>query len=248
MGTISKPQLENEPIAPRGRLRFAKFWRLLQMLLLAILIVASVLWLNGQQSQRDLAVSRQQHDTALAIAADQQRATALTNYINNISTMLVQNNLLQAHSTDVMKTVAQAQTLDILRKLDPDRKAALLRFLYETKLINNDYHIISLADADVTNAHLNNIDLRDTYLVGANLSGADLRNANLSYGSLFFANFSGANLAGADLHSSDMHNVNLAGANLAGANLKDATGISSAQLAKAGSLSKTTLPDGSVHA
>ena len=74
------------------------------------------------------------------------------------------------------------------------------------------------------------------------------RGQNLSYDSLFFANFTGANLAGADLHSSDMHNVNLAGANLAGANLKDATGISNAQLAKAGSLSKTTLPDGSVHA
>ncbi len=234
-------------VAP-GRPDFQMYWKVLQFPLLVIIMIGALLWFNMQQDQRTLTLGQEQSQTASSLAGDQQRETILVNYMNTISDMLIHDKLLQSQPTDIVRTVAQAQTLEALRALDPDRKAILLRFLYETKLIDNDYHIISLADAPLQNAHLSNIDLRDTYLVGANLAGADLRGANLSYATLVFTSFAHANLAGADLRGTNMQNVNVTGANLTGANLRDATGIGNGQLAKASSLKGATMPDGSVHA
>jgi uncharacterized protein YjbI with pentapeptide repeats len=60
-------------------------------------------------------------------------------------------------------------------------------------------------------------------------------------------NFSGANLAGADLRGAELHNVDVSKANLTGANLAGTVGMSVEQLIVAASLSRTTLPDGSVQ-
>ncbi len=221
----------------------ASLWKWLQFPLLVFILVAGCIWLNVQQRQNYLALSRQQQE----IAADQQRAGLLTGYINSISDLLLYDDLLHAKPSDVKKLVADSRTKETLRALDPSRKASLMRFLYQTRLISNDVHVIDMAQVDLRGASMSGIDIRDTYLVGATMSGADLRNANLTFTTLVFTNLSGANLAGANLQASDMHNTNLSGANLAGANLKDAIGITNAQLAKAKSLAGATMPDGSKH-
>jgi uncharacterized protein YjbI with pentapeptide repeats len=223
--------------------RAGSLWYWLQFPLLVLIVAAGCIWLNGQQRQNYLALSRQQQE----IAADQQRGQLLTGYINSISDLLLYDDLLHAKPNDVKKLVADAHTKETLHALDPRRKASLMRFLYQTRLINNDVHMIDMAEVDLHGAFLSGIDIRDTYLAGANLSGADLRNANLTFATLVFTNLSGTNLSGANLQASDMHNTNLNGANLAGANLKDVIGITSAQLAKAQSLTGATMPDGSKH-
>lgn len=236
-----------EELQPPAAIHRKSIWEWLPLPVLLIVLIATIIWSAIYQTQNSLTISRQQHDTAVSIAADQQREAILTNYMDKISDMLVHDKLLQASNSDVSKIAADAYTLAALRGLDPDRKASLMRFLYQTKLIGNDSHIISMREADVHNAHLANADLRDTYLVGINLSGADLHGAILSDTILTFANLSGANLAKADFHASDMHNANLAGADLAGANLRDAVGLNEGQLAQAKSLAGATMPDGSVH-
>jgi uncharacterized protein YjbI with pentapeptide repeats len=218
-------------------------WNWLQFPLLALLLVVGCIWLNVQQRQNYLALSRQQQQ----IAADQQRDQLLTSYINSISDLLLYDDLLHAKPSDVKKLVIDARTKETLRALDPSRKASLMRFLYQTRLINNDVHVIDMAEADLHGTTMSGIDLRDTYLVGANMSGADLRNANLTFATLVFTNLSGANLTSANLQASDMHNTDVRGANLAGANLKDVIGITNAQLAKAKSLAGAIMPDGSKH-
>lgn len=223
------------------------FWRWLQLPVLIIVLLAGFLWLGFQQSQASLQMSHQQHDTALQVAHDQQQDALLQNYMDSISSMMINDKLFTATSTDIVKAVAQARTNTILPRLDGDHKALLMRFLYDTKLINNDHRIITMIDVDVSGAHLQNGDLRDTALLGINLSGSDLRGSNFSYAELINANLSGVNLAGADLHASDLHNVILTGANLTGANLKDSEGLTSAQLATAKTLSGATMPDGTVH-
>lgn len=222
-------------------------WERLLLPILGILLIISVLWLGIQQNQSSRALSDQQRDLALSTAADQQRETILSNYRDKIADLMVHDNLLHAHSADASVLVANAYTLETLRSLDPDRKAALVRFLYQINLINNDRRIVSMREADVHSAHLANTDLRDTYLTGINLSGADLRGSTLSDANLTFANLSNANLANADLHACNLHNVNLTGTNLAGANLRDATGLNEDTLSHAKSLAGATMPDGSVH-
>lgn len=222
-------------------------WERLLLPVISIALVASIIWLGIQQNQNSVALSKQQREIALSTAADQQRETALLNYRDKIADLMVNAKLLQAHPTDASTLVANAYTSATLRKLDPDRKAELMRFLYQTKLISNDTRIISMTQDDVHGAHMANIDIRDTYLIGINLSGADLHGAILSDTILTFANLSGANLAKADFHASDMHNVNLTGANLAGANLRDALGLNETELAHVQSLVGAIMPDGSVH-
>ena len=215
--------------------RIPTLWSWLQFPVLAILLGAGIIWLNIQQSHLALQLSQQQHATALQIAHDQQQEALLMNYMDTISDLLVHEKLLTARPAnppDLVVVVAETRTQEVLKQLDPDRKATLMRFLFATKLINNDHRIISMLDADVQNAHLRATDLRDTFLVGANLSGADLR---------------GANLAGADLHGSDLHNVDLARAELTGANLKDAFDLGDTLFTQARSLSGATMPDGTVH-
>ncbi len=235
--------IESQP----GVLVTKPVWERLLLPILGIILIASVLWTGVQQNQNSRALSSQQRDLALSTAADQQRETILLDYRDKIANLMVQNNLLQAHPADASTLVADAYTLEALRRLDPDRKAALMRFLYQTKLISNDRRIINMSEADVHNAHLANTDLRDTYLIGINLGGADLHGAILSDATFTFANFTNANLANADLHACDMHNVNLTGANLAGANLRDAIGLNDTILSRARSLAGTTMPDGSLH-
>lgn len=230
------------------REQIKKIWQLTQLPFLTLIIVGALLWSSQQQQETAQRLSGQQQSNTIAREKDQQDESRLVNYMNNIGDMLVHNNLLQARGTDIVKAVAQAQTQATLVQLDPVRKAVLIHFLYDTKLISNDYHVISLVDIDVHNAEMQNLDLRDTYLVGCRLNGSDLRNTNLSYATLVFADLSNADMAGADLHASDMHNINLAGADLAGANLKDVTGLTNDQLSKARSLNRATMPDGSRHA
>jgi uncharacterized protein YjbI with pentapeptide repeats len=235
--------VEQQPKASR----IQPAWERLLLLMLGVFLLASVLWVGIQQNQSSNMLSKQQRDLALSTALDQQREALLSNYRDKIADLMVHDNLLKAHPTDPGVLVANAYTIETLRMLDPDRKAALLRFLYQTNLISNDRRIVSMREADVSGAHLSNADLRDTYVIGINLGGADLRRATLSDANLTFANLSNANLANADLHACDLHNVNLTGANLSGANLRDAIGLNQGILSHAKSLAGATMPDGSVH-
>lgn len=227
--------------------KFSRIWQWIQLPLLVLLLIISVIWLTVRQEQSTLQIEQQQHATTLQVAENQQQEALLSNYIDAISDLMVHDKLFTAKPDDPATVIAEARTQEVLKKLDPVHKATLMSFLYSTKLIGNDYHIISMVDADLHDADLQNIDLRDTYLVGANLSGANLSGAILSFATLNYVNLSGANLTGADLSGSELHNVGLTGANLSKANLKDAFDLGETLLVQAKSLSGTMMPDGTVH-
>ncbi len=226
---------------------FRTIWIWLQLPVLILLLIASVIWLTIQQGRMTLQIEQQQHTTALLIAQNQQQEALLSNYIDAISDLMVHDKLFTAKPDDPAAVIAETRTQEVLNKLDPDQKATLMSFLYGTKLIGNDYHIISMIGANLHDANLHNIDLRDTYLIGANLSGANLQGANLNFATLNYVNLSGANLTGATLSGCELHNVDLTGANLSNANLKDAFDLGDTLLVKTKSLSGTTMPDGTVH-
>jgi uncharacterized protein YjbI with pentapeptide repeats len=240
-----KDKPEQQPPESPGFTRTV--WDWLQLLLVPVILIAGFGWLSFQQSQSNLQLSRQQHDTTLQLTDAQQQATILSTYESNISEMMLHDGLRTSQPSSTVALVAEVDTATTLRQLEPAGKGNLLRFLYETALINNDTHVIGLSQLDAHNANLVNVDLRDTYLFGLDLHGSNMRGVNLSYATLNYANLANTNLAGADLHGSDMRNIDLTGANLSGANLKDVTELTSAQLAKVKSLTGATMPDGTLH-
>jgi uncharacterized protein YjbI with pentapeptide repeats len=209
-------------------------WDWVQLLIIPFVIGAGAIWFNIQQSQISLQAS-----------VDQQQATILQTYIDNIQELLLNHNLLNSNTTDDVAILARARTLTALHGLDPDRKGRLLIFLNEAQLLNTSKAIIVLNGADLTNAALGDSDLRGVNLQGADLYGAALYRANLSSSNLQGADLRYANLQGTNLSSSSLQGADLTGAdlscakpdggqivcvNLQGANLSGAQGLTQPQL------------------
>ncbi len=185
--------------------------------------------------------SSQQHDADQKQALDQQQATILQTYVDNIQDLLLNHNLLKSKPTDDVAILARARTLTALQELDPKRKGHLLKFLHEADLIGFDDtndklhdHIIILINADLSNANLSNTDLSSAYLSSANLRRANLRRANLS----------GAYLSGAYLSRANLSGAYLSGAYLSRANLSRADNLTQQQLDQVESCVGAILPPG----
>lgn len=120
------------------------------------------------------------------------------------------------------------------------------------------------ASCDLSSARLpsfDNADLSNASLIRANLSyndhhSSNFSSANLSYANLYYtkaagSNFSKANFTGAELERASLSSCDFKGANFTGANLVYAdltnSNATSAQLAKAKSLSCTVMPNGTRH-
>lgn len=204
--------------------------------------------------------------TEREIASDRQREEALQAYIDNMSALLLEKNLRKSGEEDEVRNIARVRTLTVLPRLDGRRKASVLQFLYESRLIDKDQKIVdldganlnegdlfltdlskadlsraSLIGADLTLTNLSKADLSGTGLRKANLSEANLIEANLSVAYLPEANLSGANLSGANLTEAGLLEANLSEANLTGANLNK-TILNGANLTRA-DLSKADLTE-----
>jgi uncharacterized protein YjbI with pentapeptide repeats len=242
--------------------------QLLGVLAIPLVVVGATLLFGIQQAN----LAQQQHETDKQSALDQQEATILQTYIDNIQDLLLNHNLLKSQSTDEVAILARARTLTALQGLDPHRKGVLLNFLYEANLIgyfgpenilnsiiylrdanlrNADLSYANLSYANLSYANLSYANLAGAYPYGADLSGADLSNANLSNANLSSAilrntNLRNANLRNADLSNADLSNADLAGANLAGANLitthLDESTVTQQQLDQVYSCKGATLP------
>lgn len=169
-------------------------WDWLQLLIIPAALGLGTLWFNAQQSQRQQRLSDQQHaadqrradeqhvaeqklaehrrETDLELAQDQQRETMLQAYLDRMADLLLQRQLGTSQKEDEIRQVARARTLTILRRLDAERKTALVRFLVEAQLVGNGHNIISLGGVDLSEADLSRTNLIEADLNGANLSEA----------------------------------------------------------------------------
>ena len=123
------------------------------------------------------------------------------------------------------------------------RKASLLGAVFDDATqIDAKWRLVhSILTLGAKGWDLSGADLSDADLHGSDLSEADLSEADLSSADLCRTYLFAANLRGADLSGADMRRANLRKANLEGAT------VTNEQLAEAGSLEGTILPDGSVH-
>jgi hypothetical protein len=142
-----------------------------------LLIIPLVLTVGG------FLFSTYQHDADQRRALDQQQATILQTYIDNIQDLLLNHNLRgdtpmpksDADKITIQETqeLAHARTLTALQGLDPRRKGTLLQFLHEAQLIG-------MIDPKTDKGVARIIDLSFADLSGADLSGANLRGAKVT--------------------------------------------------------------------
>jgi uncharacterized protein YjbI with pentapeptide repeats len=174
-------------------------------------------------------IEQQRAKTERDIAEDNQREAALQAYINEMSELLLHENLRKSMPEDEVRKIARVRTLTVLPRLDSKRKRNVILFLYESGLIIKDNRIIDLGGADLKEADLSGSRLVGVSLVSANLGGAnlrkaylreaDLRGADLFKANLRFAYLGEALMIKVNLKEADLQAVNLGAADLSGANM-----------------------------
>jgi uncharacterized protein YjbI with pentapeptide repeats len=162
--------------------------------------------------------------------------------------LLLDKDLLNHHKDAPASKLARAWTVTVLETLGPQRKRSLMRFLYESRLIDTDQPIIPLQRARLIKASLAN-----SLLVGANLEGAwlreaDLNGTNLKNSNLRCADLTNADLSNTDLSNAELRDAELRDADLSGANLAGVRGVANEELEQqAKSLKGAIMPDGSKY-
>jgi hypothetical protein len=182
-------------------------WDWLELLIVPVVLAVGAYWFNRAERRNEQ-----------AIAHDRFAENTLQTYLTQISKLLLDNNTDLMAGNPEARTVARMRTLTALRQLDPTRKAVIITFLWDARLIRQRTQrldpLIDLRGADLSRANLRGADLRGAMLREVNLRGVDLRDANLSRADLSSANLRGANLYGADLSDTilkltDMSNADL---------------------------------------
>ena len=216
-------------------------WQWLELLsALAIPVVLAVagFWISAQQEERQQAVEDRRAESERRVEEQRAQDAALQAYLDQISQLMLEEDLRDPAVESEVRTLARARTLSTLGRLDPSRKTEVLRFLAEAGLVQ------SVEEAQRVDEQIPIIGLR-----GADLSGADLRDgADLSGANLTDADLRGADLTGAFLNGAELPGADLTEANLSFADLNDAEHVTKDALEEqAASLEKARMPDGSRH-
>jgi len=193
----------------------------------------------AQQVEAEKVRAEQQAETDKEIAASNQREEALQSYVDRLSDLLIDKNLIikatkpeDKELVDAAADVIRVRTLSLLRRLgqDGERKGHVLRLLIDTEVISKLK--LKLCDANFSRAilcdvYLSKINLKKVNLRFANLFDSKLNETILSETDLFgadlsFAKLIKAKLDDADLTEAKLNNADLTEANLTGVFLMDA--------------------------
>jgi len=169
--------------------------QLLSVLAIPVVLALATLWFTARQN-----------DQLRAAEYERAQAEALQAYLDQMSQLMLDKNLLNAEEDSAVRTLARARTIAVLDRLDPERKITVLRFLDESHLIDKEHPVVALADADFTDVH---IDFHDLFLHDANLDGANFAGSVLKD-----VEFDGADMIRANLQSAQLQNAFLIGVDL----------------------------------
>lgn len=214
-------------------LRRAKtLWDWLQLLVVPVALVIGGFWLNRTQSKNERKAQEAQRERELEIEENRAQDVALEAYLDRMDELLLEKSLRTSNEGDEVRASARGRTITVLSRLGPNRKASVLKFIYEAGLINRGSAVVSLKDADLRGANLYAFKLVDADLGGANLSGANLSYADLSRAELTFTKFRRTNLRRARLRNAHMPATSWQRANLERADLEEAN-LVNAQMVRA---------------
>src|SRR5215216_325432 len=153
----------------------------LELLIVPAALALGVFWLNSRQDKRDQKAQADQVERALDAENQRAQDAALEAYLEQMSQLLTDQErpLLWTQPDDNLSVVAWARTKTVLRRMGPERKGNVLRFVNEAGLINKHRPVFRLSGADLREA-----DLQESFLKYVNLHGADLRGATLTSANL----------------------------------------------------------------
>ena len=179
-------------------------WDWMQLLIIPAVLAVGGYVINLTISRGEQEATKQRAKTEQEIASDNQREVALKEYIDQMSELLLKEHLGELKPEyETVRKIARVRTLIVLQRLDPRRKRSVVRFLYESDLIDKDKCIINLRKADLSKVDLYGVDLHVADLHETILNEADMRVVNLFR---------------ADLHGAVMVKANLRLANFAQSN------------------------------
>ncbi len=216
-------------------------WDWLELLIIPLFLAGGAWWFTSQEKKREIQINE-----------DRQRENILSDYLDRMTNLLVNENILKVKNKDkTIIEVAQARTIAALRELDTNRKNILFQFLRDANLNNVILVGASLEKFHFERVNLKGINLHKTNLIKANftkanlfctnMSEADLEEANFNFSTLEFTNLNHADVRGSHWKGTIIKNSYFDGANLEGAF------ITNDQLASIALSEKTTLPDGSKY-
>lgn len=185
------------------------FLHLLAILAIPIAVALGTAWFGASQSL-----------ASLVAANEQQQATTLQKYIDDMQDLVLSKNLMASKPGDEVRVSARIKTLAVLPQLNATRKGTVVRLLSESRLLQaHPGPIVDLRESNLRGADLHDTNLSGTNLDLVDLTGANLTTADLTGASLTLSNLTSADLAGAYLTSADLTDSNLSGTNLRGAYL-----------------------------
>jgi uncharacterized protein YjbI with pentapeptide repeats len=198
-------------------------------------------WLEDKRAAEAQKLADQRAQVDREIEEQRAQDESLQAYLDQMSLLLLEDDLLGAEEGSPVRTLAQARTTTIISRLDAEHNLSITRFLTDsgltgarhanpeqpstvsllkqTGLGHADLASAYLPDANLEQTKLRDANLSNASLATADLSGADLQDADLEDADLFFADLSNADLRRANLRGTSLDTVNLGGADLEGANL-----------------------------
>jgi uncharacterized protein YjbI with pentapeptide repeats len=212
-------------------------WDWMDLLIIPILLGLIGFGLQGiergkadEQAQVERERTEKQAETEREIAADNRCEQAMQTYFDRMDELLLEKGLGGENPNDEVKAVARNRTLSVLRRLDPDRKGQVVKFLSESGLILGsktvgDYGFVEFFESsvDLRDADISEANLQGASLSGANLQGTMLAKANLVGATLTEVIFRNAYLKNTNLENAYLRNAFLDHAQFEGAKLENAT-------------------------
>lgn len=135
-----------------------RFWDYLELLIVPVALLIGGYFLNRAQREREREAEQAHRGQVLESENQRAQDEALQAYLDQMGQMLTDKDrpLHRSPRSDRLRTVARARTLTVLSRLDGDRKARVLQFLYESTLIDatREHPIVDLTGADLSGANL----------------------------------------------------------------------------------------------
>lgn len=206
-------------------------WDWMELLIVPVVLAVGAYLFNRAERRADRLREEERAEVEFKLAFENAQEARLQNYLDQMTNLILDKNLLNSKPGDEIRDIARAHTISVLNVLDGTRKATVLEFLHKSKLISGEA-VISLRQAS-----LNGLDL----LFGTDLRGANLEKAFLNNANLVSANLREANLSSAYLRGTRLNGADLTGADLTDVILSEATMAEALLLSGSGNISMAEL-------
>ena len=187
------------------------FWDWLDLIVVPAMLAIIGYFLNQAGKANEKRATKKAAQVQRELAQKRNEDAILRAYLDTMTGLIMSGRLIEneedqsSHRVkherkrqEQLKSVVALRTRVALRQLDPPRKATIIQFLSDAKLITSK-ELGSEAYLSLDNADLQGVDLSGLRLFGANFTGANLDGAVFHGSDIRAAVFNGADLSNADL-------------------------------------------------